>query len=44
MMKRLKQVQKWLSQQSKDYYAASFDALVKQWDKYINVGGGYVEK
>jgi hypothetical protein len=21
-----------------------FDALVKQWDKCINVGGGYVEK
>jgi hypothetical protein len=25
-------------------YAASFDALVKQWDKCINVGGRYIEK
>jgi hypothetical protein len=38
------QVQKWLSQQSKYFYAADSDALVKQWDKCINVGGGYVEK
>jgi hypothetical protein len=30
MMKRLK-VRKWLRQQSKDLYAAGFDALVKQW-------------
>jgi hypothetical protein len=35
---------KCLSQQSKDIYAAGFDALEKQWNKYINVGGGYVEK
>jgi hypothetical protein len=35
---------KWLRQQSKDFYAASFDALIKQWDKCINVGGGYIEK
>jgi hypothetical protein len=28
----------------KNFYAASFDALVKRWDKCINVGGGYVEK
>jgi hypothetical protein len=28
----------------KDFYAVSFDALVKQWDKCINVGGGCVEK
>jgi hypothetical protein len=33
-----------LRQQSRDLYAAGFDALVKQWDKCINVGGGYVEK
>jgi hypothetical protein len=32
------EVQKWLRQQSED------DTLVKRWDKYINVGGGYVEK
>jgi hypothetical protein len=35
---------KWLRQQSKDLYAARFDALVKRWDKCINVGGGYVDK
>jgi hypothetical protein len=28
----------------KDFYAVGFDPLVKQWDKYINVGGEYVEK
>jgi cation transport regulator ChaB len=38
------QVRKWLKQQSKDFYAASFGALVQQWDKCINVGGGYAEK
>jgi hypothetical protein len=38
------QVQKWLKPQSKEFYAASFDALVKRRDKCINVGGGYVEK
>jgi hypothetical protein len=31
---------KWLRQQSKDFCAAGFDALVKRWDKCINVGGG----
>jgi hypothetical protein len=35
---------KWLRQQSKDFYAAGFDALVKRWNKCINVGGGYVRK
>jgi hypothetical protein len=34
----------WLRQQSKDFYVAGFDTLVKRWDKCINVGGGYVEK
>jgi hypothetical protein len=38
------EAQKWLRQQSKDVYAAGFDALVKRWDKCTNVGGGYVEK
>jgi hypothetical protein len=38
------EVWKWLRQQSKDFYAAAFDALVKQWDKCINVGGRYVKK
>jgi hypothetical protein len=27
-----------------NFYAAGFDALVKQWDKCMNVGGEYVEK
>jgi hypothetical protein len=38
------EVRKWLRQQSKDFYAAGFDSVVKQWEKYIDVGGGYVEK
>jgi hypothetical protein len=38
------EVRKRLRQQSKHFYAAGFDALVKRWDKCINVGGGYVEK
>jgi histone H3/H4 len=38
------QVRKWQRQQSKDFSAAGFDRLVKQWGKCMNVGGGYVEK
>jgi hypothetical protein len=38
------ELQKWLRQQSKDFCAEGFDALLKQWDKCINVGGGYIEK
>jgi hypothetical protein len=38
------EVRKWLRKQSKDSCAAGFDALVKRWDKYINVGGGHDEK
>jgi hypothetical protein len=38
------EARKWLRQQSKDFYAAGFDALVKRGDKCINVGGGYVEE
>jgi hypothetical protein len=38
------EVRKWLRQQSKDFYAVGFDALVKRWDRCINVGGGYVEE
>jgi hypothetical protein len=34
----------WLRKQSKDFYAAGFDALVKRCDKCVNVDGGYVEK
>jgi hypothetical protein len=33
-----------LRQQSKDFCAAGLDALLKRWDKCINVGGRYVEK
>jgi hypothetical protein len=32
------------SDKSQNFHAAGFDALVKRWDKCINVGGGYVEK
>jgi hypothetical protein len=38
------QVRKWLRQESKDFYTAGFDALVKRFDKCISAGGGYVEK
>jgi hypothetical protein len=38
------EVQKWLRQQSKHLFVVGFDALVKRWDKCINVGGGYVVK
>jgi hypothetical protein len=38
------EVQEWPRQQSKYFYAVGFDALVKRWDKCVNVGGGYVEK
>jgi histone-lysine N-methyltransferase SETMAR len=37
-------VRKWLRQQSNHFYAAGFDALVKWWDKCINVGGRYFQK
>jgi hypothetical protein len=35
-----KEMQKWLRQQSIDFYVADFDALVKRWDKCVSVGGG----
>jgi hypothetical protein len=38
------EVRKWLRRQPKDFNSAGFDALVKRWDKRINVGGGYAEK
>jgi hypothetical protein len=38
------EVRKLPRQQSKDFYAVGFNALVKQWAMCINVGGGYVEK
>jgi hypothetical protein len=37
------EVRKWLRQQLEDFYAAGFDALVRRWDKCINVGEGYVK-
>jgi hypothetical protein len=40
----LDHMRKWLRRQSKDFYAAGFDAQVKRWDKCINVGGGYAAK
>jgi hypothetical protein len=33
------EVWKWLRQQSKDFYAVGFDALVKRLDKCIDIGG-----
>jgi hypothetical protein len=38
------QMRKWLRRQSNDLCAAGFSTLVKQWDKGVNVGGGYVDK
>jgi hypothetical protein len=38
------QVLKWLRQQSGYFFAAGFDALVKRWDKCINIVGEYVKK
>jgi hypothetical protein len=40
----LKQVWKWLRQQSEDSDAAGFNTLVQWWDKWISVGGGFVKK
>jgi hypothetical protein len=37
------EVRKWLRQQLKDFYSAGFNTLVKRWDKFIGVGGRYVE-
>jgi hypothetical protein len=38
------EVRKWLRQESKDFYAAGFEALVKRRDSCVNVGEGYVLK
>jgi hypothetical protein len=38
------EARKWLRKQSKDFYAAGFNALVKRWDKCFSVVGGYVKK
>jgi hypothetical protein len=37
-------VQKWLGKQSKDFFAAGLFVVVKLWDMFYWVGGGYVEK
>jgi hypothetical protein len=37
-------VRNWVRQQSKDFYATSFDALIKRWEKHIKVDGGYMKK
>jgi hypothetical protein len=45
MMEEVKtELWKQLRQQSKDFCAVGFGALVKLWDKCINVGGGYVRR
>jgi hypothetical protein len=28
----------------KNFYSVGFGTLLKQWDKCINVGGGYIRK
>jgi hypothetical protein len=38
------EVRKWMRQQTKHFCAVGFNAPVKQWDKCVSVGGGYVEK
>ena len=34
----------WFRQQPKEFFAAGFQGLVKQWDKCLNLYGDYVEK
>jgi hypothetical protein len=38
------ETRKWLRQNKKDCDVPALDALLKRCDKFINVGGGYVEK
>jgi hypothetical protein len=38
------EMRKWLRQQSEDFCAVGFDALLKRWGKCVDVGGWYVEK
>jgi hypothetical protein len=44
MTKKLKQRCGSDRDKSEEFSAAGFDALVKRWDKSINVRSGYVEK
>jgi hypothetical protein len=39
-----KRLKRRFGKQSKHCYSVGFDALVKRWDKCINVGGGYIKK
>jgi hypothetical protein len=39
-----REVTAWFQQQPKEFYAAGFQGLVKQWDKCLSVQGDYVEK
>jgi hypothetical protein len=39
-----REVTTWFRQQPKEFYAAGFQGLVKQWDKCLNVQGNHVEK
>ncbi|GBN14616.1 hypothetical protein AVEN_233554-1 [Araneus ventricosus] len=40
----LDEVLLWTRQETKEFYAAGIGALIKRWDKCINLGGDYVEK
>jgi hypothetical protein len=33
-----------VAEKTKDFYVAGFEELIKRWDKFIDVGGGYVEE
>jgi hypothetical protein len=44
VMKKLKRSVEVAETTVKNFYAVGFNALVKRWDKHINVGGGYVKK
>jgi hypothetical protein len=39
-----REVTAWFRQQPKEFYAAGFQELVKQWDKCLSIQGDYVEK
>ncbi|GBM48127.1 hypothetical protein AVEN_10534-1 [Araneus ventricosus] len=34
----------WMRHQPKEFYEAGIGALMKRWDKCINIGGDYVQK
>ncbi|GBN72838.1 hypothetical protein AVEN_136705-1, partial [Araneus ventricosus] len=38
------EVLQWMRQQAKEFHAAGIGALMKRWDKYINIGRDYAEK